>query len=186
MYSAGATPSGCLVGIFLTVFAVLGGLIGGWLDDLFGSKKAIVFTIGGNIVALFAAISITPTSMFFIDMPGLDQPVWDFPFFRTIPELTYLCISVLFALFITSAYANSRTMLARIAPEEEMTKFFGLYALSGQVTTFIAPILVATVTGPVSQPARRLRVDPGAARRRPGDHGVRQGRALCLDQRAQT
>jgi len=38
-------------------------------------------------------------------------------------------------------------MLARIAPEAEMTKFFGLYALSGQVTTFIAPIMVAFVTG---------------------------------------
>jgi MFS transporter, UMF1 family len=136
-----------LVGIFLTVFAVAGGLIGGWLDDLFGSKKAIVVTIGGNIVALLAAISITPHSMFFIEMDGLDEPVWDFPFFRTIPELTYLWISVLFALFITSAYANSRTMMARIAPQAEMTKFFGLYALSGQVTTFIAPILVASVTG---------------------------------------
>ncbi len=136
-----------LVGIFLTVFAIAGGLIGGWLDDLFGSKKAIVFSISGNVVALFAAISITPTSMFFIDMKGLDRPVWNFPFFRTIPELTYLAISILFALFITSAIANSRAMLARIAPEQEMTKFFGLYALSGQVTTFIAPILVAVVTG---------------------------------------
>jgi UMF1 family MFS transporter len=136
-----------LVGIFLTVFAIAGGLIGGWLDDLFGSKKAIVFTIGGNMVALFAAVSITPHSMFFIEMPGLDRPVWDFPFFRTIPEITYLSISILFALFITSAYANSRTMMARIAPETEMTKFFGLYALSGQVTTFIAPIVVAAATG---------------------------------------
>lgn len=136
-----------LVGIFLTVFAVAGGVIGGWLDDMFGSKRAIVFTIGGNMVALLAAISITPTSMFFVEMDGLDQPVWAFPFFQTVPELVYVGISVLFALFITSAYANSRTLLARIAPETEMTKFFGLYALSGQVTTFIAPILVAFVTG---------------------------------------
>ncbi len=136
-----------LVGIFLTVFAVAGGVIGGWLDDLFGSKRAIVFTIGGNMVALLAAISITPTSMFFVEMEGLDTPVWEFPFFQTVPELVYVGISVLFALFITSAYANSRTLLARIAPESEMTKFFGLYALSGQVTTFIAPIMVAFTTG---------------------------------------
>jgi UMF1 family MFS transporter len=136
-----------LVGIFLTVFAVAAGVIGGWLDDLFGSKRAIVFTIGGNMIALLAAISITPHSMFFIEMEGLDRPVWDFPFFRTLPEIVYLLISVLFALFITSAYANSRAMLARIAPEAEMTKFFGLYALSGQVTTFVAPILVAFCTG---------------------------------------
>jgi UMF1 family MFS transporter len=136
-----------LVGIFLTVFAIAGGLIGGWLDDLFGSKRAIVVTIGGNIVALAAALTITPTSMFFVEIDSLSEPVWDFAFFRTVPELVYLGISILFALFITSAYANSRTLLARIAPEAEMTKFFGLYALSGQVTTFIAPILVAFTTG---------------------------------------
>jgi UMF1 family MFS transporter len=135
-----------LVGIFLTVFAIAGGLIGGVLDDRIGSRKAIIFTIAGNSIALLAAISITPTSLFFIEFEGLDQPVWDFAFFRTIPELAYVGISVLFALFITSAYANSRTMLARIAPEAEMTKFFGLYALSGQVTTFVAPIVVAFST----------------------------------------
>jgi len=136
-----------LVGVFLTVFAVAGGLIGGWVDDIVGSKRAIIFTIGGNTIALLAAISITPTGIFFMEFDGMDQPVWDFPFFQTLPEIIYLLISVLFALFITSAYANSRTLLARIAPEQEMTKFFGLYALSGQVTTFIAPILVAFCTG---------------------------------------
>lgn len=135
-----------MVGVFLTVFAVAGGLIGGWLDDLFGSKKAILFTIGGNSIALLVAISITPTTILFLPFDGLSEPVWSFPYFQTLPEIIYLLTSVLFALFITSAYANSRTMLARIAPETEMTKFFGLYALSGQVTTFIAPILVAFFT----------------------------------------
>ena len=136
-----------LVGVFLTVFAIAGGFIGGWLDDIVGSKKAIVFTIGGNFIALLAAVSITPTTIFFIEVEGLDAPVWDFAFFGTLPEIVYLLISILFALFITSAYANSRTMLARIAPQAEMTKFFGLYALSGQVTTFVAPIMVAFFTG---------------------------------------
>jgi len=135
-----------LVGVFLTVFAVVGGLVGGRLDDIVGSRRAILFTIGGNAVALLVAVSITPTTILFIHFEGLSEPVWDFAYFRTLPEILYLLTSVLFALFITSAYANSRTMLARIAPEKEMTKFFGLYALSGQVTTFIAPIMVAFFT----------------------------------------
>ena len=136
-----------MVGVFLTVFAIAAGFIGGWLDDIVGSKKAIIFCIAGNFVALLAAVSITPTTIFFVEMEGLGEPVWQFAFFQTLPEIAYLCVSVLFALFITSAYANSRTLLARIAPENEMTKFFGLYALSGQVTVFIAPIMVAFATG---------------------------------------
>ena len=135
-----------LAGILLSVFAVFGGLIGGWLDDVIGSRKTLLITIAGNSVALLAAVSITPDTLFFIHLQGLGDPVWGSPFFSTLPELLYLGISILFALFITSAYANSRTLLARIAPETEMTKFFGIYALSGQVTTFIAPILVAFVT----------------------------------------
>ncbi len=135
-----------LVGVFLTVFAIAAGFIGGWLDDIVGSKKAIIFTISGNVLALIAAVSITPTTIFFIEFEGLDEPVWDFAFFRTLPEIAYLLVSVLFALFITSAYANSRALLARIAPEGEMTKFFGLYALSGQVTAFMGPLMVALVT----------------------------------------
>ena len=136
-----------MVGVFLTVFAIAAGFIGGWLDDIVGSKKAIIFCIAGNFVALLAAVSITPTTIFFIEFDGLGEPVWQFAFFQTLPEIAYLCVSVLFALFITSAYANSRTLLARVAPEQEMTKFFGLYALSGQVTVFIAPIMVAFATG---------------------------------------
>ena len=136
-----------MVGVFLTVFAIAAGFVGGWLDDIVGSKKAIIFCIAGNFVALLAAVSITPTTIFFVEFEALDEPMWQFAFFQTLPEIAYLGVSVLFALFITSAYANSRTLLARIAPEDEMTKFFGLYALSGQVTVFIAPIMVAFATG---------------------------------------
>ena len=38
-----------------SAIAVVGGLIGGRLDDLIGSKRAIILTIGGNLVALIAA-----------------------------------------------------------------------------------------------------------------------------------
>ena len=50
------------------------------------------------------------------------------------------------AICITAGYANSRTMLARIAPAERMTEFFGIYSLSGTSTTFMAPLAVAWLT----------------------------------------
>ena len=36
--------------------------------------------------------------------------------------------------------------MARISPPEMATQFFGLYGLSGSVTAFLAPLLVAIVT----------------------------------------
>ena len=36
--------------------------------------------------------------------------------------------------------------MARISPPALMTQFFGLFALSGTVTAFLAPLLVATTT----------------------------------------
>ncbi|MGD1933159.1 MAG: MFS transporter [Candidatus Phaeomarinobacter sp.] len=149
VYAAGVFGWGPLdmlvYGIILSVFAVLGGLIGGWLDDTFGSKAAIMTSIGGTTVGLLLAISITPTELFFqpYEVTG---PIWSLPFFKTLPELLYLCVVIIIAIFITAAYANSRTMLARIAPAQMMTEFFGLYALSGTATAFVAPILVGIST----------------------------------------
>jgi UMF1 family MFS transporter len=42
--------------------------------------------------------------------------------------------------------ASSRSLLARLAPPEKITQFFGLFAFSGKVTAFLAPFLIATVT----------------------------------------
>jgi UMF1 family MFS transporter len=37
-------------------------------------------------------------------------------------------------------------MMARIAPTRKMAEFFGLYALSGTATAFLAPFIVARFT----------------------------------------
>jgi len=50
------------------------------------------------------------------------------------------------AVFITAGYANARTMMARLAPAEKMTEFFGLMSLSGTSTTFLANISVTFMT----------------------------------------
>ena len=36
--------------------------------------------------------------------------------------------------------------MAKISPPEMATQFFGLYGLSGSITAFLAPLLVAVVT----------------------------------------
>ena len=41
---------------------------------------------------------------------------------------------------------DRRAMMAKIAPEAQVTEFFGLYALSGDATAFVAPAAVAFAT----------------------------------------
>jgi UMF1 family MFS transporter len=37
--------------------------------------------------------------------------------------------------------------MVRVSPRERMTQFFGLYALTGKATSFVAPLTVGVVTG---------------------------------------
>jgi UMF1 family MFS transporter len=136
-----------IYGIELSIFAVFGGFLGGWLDNRLGSKRAIFVSIGGT--TLFGLISLTmgPDRIFwFIPYDTAQPQLWSAPFFNTWPEIIYLGIVNFIAVLITAGYANSRTMLARIAPPERMTEFFGLYSLSGQSTSFLATGFVAWLT----------------------------------------
>lgn len=152
IYAAGTFGWGPLdmlaYGIFLSIFAVFGGVFGGWLDDTFGSRNAILISIGGTSIGLIITLLIGPTSIFGIwnFAPDAVPMLYDGPFFNTVPEAIYVTMVIIIAIFITAAYANSRTMLARIAPTTKMTEFFGLYALSGTATAFMAPFVVGQFT----------------------------------------
>jgi len=151
VYAAGVFSWGPLTltvyGVILSIFAVAGGFFGGWLDNKVGSRNAILISIGGTSLGVLLAVSISPNELFFMPYDAASaSPVWSLPFFQTVPELTYVTVVILVAIFITAAYANSRTMLARIAPTEKMSEFFGLYALSGTATAFLGPLLVGFTT----------------------------------------
>ncbi len=151
IYAAGTFHWGPLemtaYGIELSIFAVIGGFFGGWLDDHLGSKRALYVSIGGTAIAFAVGLTMGPDRiLWFIPYDPHSAPVWGLPFFKTWPEIIYVGIVNFVAVLITAGYANSRTMLARIAPPERMTEFFGLYSLSGTSTTFMAPLGVAWLT----------------------------------------
>jgi UMF1 family MFS transporter len=132
-------------GIILTIFAIGGGLGAGLLDHAVGAKRAVAIEIGVTILCLIAMVSMSPTSIFFLPVaPGV--PVWDSPVFSTLPELAYLGFACLIAVSITAAYASSRSLMARLAPKGMEGEVFGLYALAGSATAWLAPGLVAYFT----------------------------------------
>jgi len=134
-------------GVILSVFATFGGVFGGWIDHRFGSRNGLLIAVGGTMIGLVLSLSMRPDSiLFFIPYDTALPPVHSLPVFKTWPEIIYVIIVIIIAIFITASYANSRTMMARIAPAEKMAEFFGLYALSGTATAFLAPFVVARFT----------------------------------------
>jgi MFS transporter, UMF1 family len=133
-----------IYGIVLSVAATCGGFVSSWLDNKLGPKRAIEIEVLMCLFALIGMVSIDRQSVFF--MPASDQPIWSAPFFKTAPELIFVGVVCVAAVFITAAYASSRTMMVRLAPPHMVGELFGLYALAGTATAWIGPMLVSTVT----------------------------------------
>jgi MFS transporter, UMF1 family len=135
-----------LYGIIISIFAAIGGILGGRLADRIGTKRALQLSLTGVIIAALGSLGFAPDRIFFVVPYEAGAAVAPLPVFRTAPELFYIATVMLIAICLVATYANSRTMMARIAPQERMTEFFGLFALSGEATAFMAPMTIAVVT----------------------------------------
>lgn len=128
-------------GILAIVFGAIFAFIGGRADSRYGPKPVIVASILALMLAAIGIVSISPTSAFGVTVSeaNIIGP------FSTADLAFYLCGCVVGAAGGT-VQAASRTMLVRQANPDRMTEAFGLYALAGKATAFLAPALIALVT----------------------------------------
>ena len=110
-----------LFGIALNVTAGLGAASFAWIDDWIGPKRTVLIALFGIVLIGIPLLLIESKTMF-----------WALG----------LCIGI----FMGPAQAASRSLMARLAPPDQMTEMFGLFALSGKVTAFLGPAVLATVT----------------------------------------
>jgi UMF1 family MFS transporter len=66
--------------------------------------------------------------------------------FSSAAERAYLVLGCMIGAVGAPLQAASRTLLIRIAPKERITQYFGLFALTGKVTSFIGPLVISVVT----------------------------------------
>ncbi len=135
-----------ILGICTSASAMVGAYLGGLIDDRLGSITTLKISVGMTTVILLLLVSLQPDTILFV-IPVSTDAVWQFPYFSTLSEIIYFLIFQVFALFFVTGLSVSRTLMARISPPEMATQFFGLYSLSGSVTAFLAPLMVATTTG---------------------------------------
>lgn len=149
IYAAGVMHWGVLqmtaFGVLMSFFAAIGGLFASVLDRAVGPKQAMQIEITGTIVSIVALLAVSPEGVKYIYTADLHAtPLWNGPVFTSIPEIIFLIIGGVVAIFNTAIFASSRTFLTRLMPPGQSGAFFGLYALSSTATVWLGPLVVKT------------------------------------------
>ncbi|MDO5657569.1 MAG: MFS transporter [Paracoccus sp. (in: a-proteobacteria)] len=146
LYGFGGVYAGTVLGwpVFLAgVFGVVSAIsaavlswLGGLADRRYGPKPVIIFTICVLMFVCTIIVGMSRTQFFGIPLePG-----------SRLPDAMFFVCGALIGGAGGAMQAASRTMMVRHTTEERATEGFGLYALSGKATAFLAPALIATTT----------------------------------------
>jgi MFS transporter, UMF1 family len=164
IYAAGVMHWGVLemtaFGVLMSAFAAVGGILASILDRAMGPKRAVQIEIIGTILGIVALLGVSPAGVRFVFAARLNvPPLWNGPVFTTLPEVVFLALGSLIAVFNTAVFASSRTFLARLMPPGQSGAFFGLYAIAGTATVWLGPLIVnRAVSGFHSQQAGNVAI----------------------------
>ncbi|WP_417806443.1 MFS transporter [Thioclava sp.] len=140
LYAAGVLGwSITMIGIF-GILAIITGAIFAWLggkaDDRFGPKSVIVVNVVILTAVVIGVVFISRDHVFGIAVPADSN----------LPDIAFYVLGGLIGACGGALQSASRTMMVRQADPEKMTEHFGLYALSGKATAFIAPLAIGITT----------------------------------------
>jgi MFS transporter, UMF1 family len=130
-------------GIILAIAGTLGAWLGGKFDDYLGPKRVIAGSMAVLLFAVMAILLVDKDSVLFIKVT---PPVPGGALFASVAERAYLVLGCLIGAAGAPLQAASRTLLIRIAPKDRIAQYFGLFALTGKVTSFVGPLLIGIIT----------------------------------------
>ncbi|MBA2711233.1 MAG: MFS transporter [Tatlockia sp.] len=110
-----------MFGIIINIMAGIGAAGFAWCDDWLGSKKTITISLGCLLVTYCFLLTVRSVSLFWLFAPIL-------------------------GIFVGPVQSASRTFLARLAKPDEITRMYGIYSLTGKITSFLGPLLVGIFT----------------------------------------
>ncbi len=135
----------CVVG---AISAAIFAWVGGRADRRFGPKPVIVFCIVMLAVVCTVIVGMSREAIFGIALPEGSS----------LPDIIFYICGALLGAAGGALQASSRTMMVRHCDPEHSAEAFGLYALSGKATAFLAPMLIGMATYATGSP--RLGVSP--------------------------
>ena len=128
-----------IFGILANITGAIGAWLGGRMDVRFGSKAVVTVCIWLLILASVLTVSTDRAHILWINV--IDQGGYS-----SLPDYLFYFCGGLIGAAGGALQASSRILMVDQAEPDRMGEAFGLYALSGRATSFIAPIAIAFVT----------------------------------------
>lgn len=128
-----------MIGVFGILGAVTAAIftwIGGRADEKFGPRPVILTTVWILIVVCTVIVGMSRDTFF--GLPLIENSL--------LPDITFYILGAAIGAAGGALQAASRTMMVRHANPDRPTEAFGLYALSGKATSFLAPALIGLTT----------------------------------------
>lgn len=111
-----------LFGISMNITAGLGAILLAWMDDWVGSKATVMLSL--------VCLTVLGIPLLFLHHKS-----------------AFWAVALTLCLFVGPVQSASRSLMVRlIADKSFSTEMFGLYALSGRITSFIGPWLLGMMT----------------------------------------
>ncbi|MFV2051347.1 MFS transporter [Aliiroseovarius sp. YM-037] len=129
-----------IFGILAIITGAIFAWVGGRADAAYGPKPVITICILTLASVALLIVFVSRDSVFGIAVPPDSA----------LPDIAFYVLGGMIGAAGGALQSASRTMMVRQANPARMTEAFGLYALAGKATSFIAPLLIGittTVTG---------------------------------------
>ena len=124
-------------GILAGATGALGAWLGGRADRSFGPRPVLFATIVMLICVAVVALLTSRSSVLGVPVDAASR----------LPDITFYICGAIIGAAGGALQAASRTMLVHQVSNDRMTEAFGLYALTGRATAFLAPYSIAVITG---------------------------------------
>ncbi len=123
-------------GILAVIAAAAAAWAGGRADARFGPKPVIAWSVVALIAVTLAVVFISRDAVLGIAVTPDSR----------LPDVAFYAAGAVIGAAGGALQAASRCMLVHQADPARMTQGFGLYAMAGKATAFVAPLSVAVVT----------------------------------------
>jgi UMF1 family MFS transporter len=127
------------IGIFGVIAAIAAAIttwLGGMADKKFGPKPVIITAVWAMIAVSCVIVGMSREALFGVPLDPASQ----------LPDIIFFVCGAIIGGAGGAVYASSRSLMVRHSHPDRPAEAFGLFALSGKATAFLAPALILLVT----------------------------------------